>query len=112
MKDVEMFEEILTLNQKQEKTENQDNYIFRQIKLEKELNKIKKKIHADMSKDELRKLLPYEEFLTRALIDESDKEEDSNENESSFTNKSPLISPPAPQKDNKKSVDLLKNFKS
>lgn len=40
-----MFEEILTLTQKQEKTENQDNYIFRQIKLEKELNKIKKKIH-------------------------------------------------------------------
>lgn len=67
-----MIEELLTLNQKQEKTENKDTYIFRQIKLEKELNKIKRRIHDDMSKEELRKLLPYEEFLNRALIDESD----------------------------------------
>lgn len=63
-----------------------------------------------MSKEELRKLLPYEEFLTRALIDESDKEE-SNEEESSFTNKSPQVSPTVVQKQ-KKSLDLLKNFKS
>jgi hypothetical protein len=33
---------------------NADNYIFRSIKLEKELNKIKKKIHENMSKKELR----------------------------------------------------------
>lgn len=70
-----MFEEVLTLSQKQEKTENQETYIYRQIKLEKELNKIKKKIHEDMSKEELRRLLPYEEFLTRALIDETDNED-------------------------------------
>lgn len=46
--------------------------------LEKELNKIKKKIHKNLSKDELRLLLPFEEFLTRALKDEDSEEEDSN----------------------------------
>lgn len=51
---------------------NTDNYIFRSIKLEKELNKIKKKIHEDMSKEQLRMLLPYEQFLRQALKDQSE----------------------------------------
>ena len=53
---------------------NTENYIFRQIKLEKELNKIKKKIHSDMGKEQLRLLLPYEQFLRNALKDQNDKD--------------------------------------
>jgi hypothetical protein len=88
--DIRMFEEVLTLSQKQEKTENQETFIFRQIKLEKELRKLKKKIHDNLTKDQLRKLLPYEEFLQRALIDESENEDE----ESAYASaRQPSISP-------------------
>eukprot|EP00347_Sterkiella_histriomuscorum_P011269 403373099 len=80
--DIKMFEDLLTLSQKSEKTEGQENYIFREIKLEKELNKLKKRISKQMTKEELRMLLPYEEFLSRALLDE---ESDIDENENDLT---------------------------
>ena len=69
---------------------NVDNYIFRSIKLEKELNKIKKKIHSDMGNKELRALLPYEQFLKNALLDEDEDDPSSSEGESleSLDNKS------------------------
>ena len=76
LEDIKIFEEVLTLNQKAEKTDNQENHIFRQIKLEKELNKIRKKVQEEMSKEELRKILPFEEFLNRALKDDSEEEDD------------------------------------
>lgn len=40
-----------------------------------------------MSKDELRNLLPFEQFLTRALIDESENEE---EESSSYRSNAPI----------------------
>ncbi|CDW84990.1 ef hand family protein [Stylonychia lemnae] len=75
--DIKMFEEVLTLSQKSEKTENQETYIYRQIKLEKELEKLRKKINKDLTKEELRRLLPFEAFLSKALIDEESEEDDS-----------------------------------
>eukprot|EP00347_Sterkiella_histriomuscorum_P006288 403353342 len=85
--DIKMFEDLLTLSQKSEKTEGQENYIFREIKLEKELNKLKKRISKQMTKEELRMLLPYEEFLSRALLDE---ESDIDENENDLTSNNSL----------------------
>lgn len=38
----------------------------------KELHKIKKKINSDMNVEELRQLLPFEQFLKRALQDENE----------------------------------------
>lgn len=35
------------------------------------MNKIKKKVHEDIGLEDLRKVLPYEEFLKRALEDEN-----------------------------------------
>jgi len=46
------------------------------VKLLKELYKIKEKVHEGMSIEELRKVLPYEEFLKRAM---EDNNEDSDE---------------------------------
>jgi hypothetical protein len=38
------------------------------------LNKIKEKVHDEMGKDELKRMLPYEEFLRRALKDSNSDE--------------------------------------
>ena len=51
---------------------NAENYIFRSIKLEKELNKIKKKVHAELANKELRSILPYAQVLRSALKDEQE----------------------------------------
>ena len=48
-----MFHKLFKLYNNKEKTSNSDTYIFRQIKLKKELNKIKKKVHGQLSLDEL-----------------------------------------------------------
>lgn len=73
-----MFQDLFILNQNQDNTMNADNYIFRSIKLEKELNKIKKKIHSDMGNKELRKILPFEQIMKNALkdMDENNEEEE------------------------------------
>jgi len=76
MNDLELYEDLFKLNTEHENTMNQDNYIFRQIKLQKEINKIKKKAHGELLEDELQRLVSFEELLRSALMDEyiSDEE--------------------------------------
>jgi hypothetical protein len=76
MKDIDFFQELFNLSSNQENTMNQDTYIYRDIKLEKELMKIKSKILRHIGKGELKRILPYEEFLNMALRD-SDSEDES-----------------------------------
>lgn len=76
-----MFQELFTLTSNQENTMNQDTYIYREIKLEKELNKIKKKLFKQMGRDELKSILPYEEFLKKALRDSDSEALSDEENE-------------------------------
>lgn len=71
-----MFEELFTPNTDSENNASANKYIFRQIKLDKHLDLIKKKIHNTMGKEELKKIMPPEELLRNALIDESIPEED------------------------------------
>lgn len=75
VKDLSMFEDLFHLNSNQEKAGTADTYIFRQVKLMKELNKIKKKIHSELGLEELRQKLPFEQFLKRALEDDNDESE-------------------------------------
>lgn len=39
---------------------NAENYMFRSIKLESEINKIKEKVYDDLSKKQLKTLIPYD----------------------------------------------------
>lgn len=96
-----MFEQLFKLGSNQENTMAQDTYIYREIKLDKELRKIKKKIRNDMGREELRRILPYEEFLTKALKDNdsesSESQEEDDENMTKATDQIPCVRVIEPQ---------------
>ena len=68
MEDWSKFLELFKLNQHQDKNNDLDNYISRIIKLDKEMKRMKKNLHADLANEELRKILPLESFL-RLIIE-------------------------------------------